>query len=175
MAGRRAGGAGAAGAGARTESPSLGALAPCGRCNPRPLWAHSPSCPRLYGVPTLHCRQAGFPPYFPVLKICSHIPWRSQPISRPLGSSRSTGWAGLAVGLRRTGGRGQKARSRRGTTELFARGCVSGGCGRDGGRRRQELPWAARTCGLVCAGGRGVAQGVWRHAWGLYMLPCEPV
>lgn len=31
---------------------------------------------------------AGFPPYFPVLRICSRISRRSKPISRPLGSAR---------------------------------------------------------------------------------------
>lgn len=40
--------------------------------------------PRAAGPAAL----AGFPPYFPVLRICSRISRRSKPISRPLGSAR---------------------------------------------------------------------------------------
>lgn len=143
-------------------SSPRGSEAPRG---PRPAGRRSAAPPPRAAGP------AGFPPYFPVLRICSRIPWRSQPISRPLGSGAVLGILNRPARLR---GRGRRGLRKRGPAESLARGCV-GQVGVDGGGagRRRELPWES------WGGCAGVAMCVrsrtplWELAWSMYVLACE--
>lgn len=81
-AGAKAGGAGEEDGGDRRAHTASAAPPPRG---PIPAARRSAEPqPRAAGPAAL----GGFPPYFPVLRICSRISRRSKPISRPLGSAR---------------------------------------------------------------------------------------